>query len=1760
MYRSRVINRLRQLRKHIAPAVICLLAFGVQYARAQQGYVSSIGLPTFTTATPVELGVINLANGNLHLEIPIGTAPQRGRLQMQEKLVYDSRIWVPVNTGTGTVWQPSEGGWRFVTGTETGAVSHSTVRTKCSPEYGGGSYTDYENFAWTAPDGTVHTFSQLLTEFGDNMGCGVDSPTGDALADDGSGYHMYVTSYTSATVYRSDGTQVYPTWKDTNGNYFSTDSNGNLIDTLDRTVVTKTTGTNQFVYNVLNSQGSTYQITENTTTVTPSTSFNVSGITDCNPSTNCTSTITEVTSVVLPGGAGTYSFDYDSYGEVTRITLPTTGQVTFSYTNFADASGQTNRWVTGRTSGGGTWSYTPSVVTACSSQGGQQQVTVGKPSGDSIVYTFVINNGAWATQAVYKGSGGTTLATTTQTYTPAVVAGCTTNLLNDVHLASETTTLPGANGTNISTQKQFTYDSVTYGNITALKEWNFYTGSPGATPDRETDTTYQTASAYMNANIIDLPLTVTVYSAGAKVAQTTYAYDSTALGSITGITQHDDTNFGTANTTRGNVTSVSRWTSNSTNAWPTTIIYDTTGQVTSVKDAANNTTYFSYGDNFYNDNGSNPPSPASPAGPTNAYLTSASVPIIGARTYGYYLGTGKSAFTTDQNSASTYWHYLDGFDRPTQTNAPAGGWSLLNYASTTQVDSYTGLSTTTPSTGCTGCLHTEQLLDGLGRVTQNSLMSDPDGQTNVGLSYDGNGRVQSQTNPYRSTSDPTYGSDTTAYDGLERAISVTHSGDSNTYQITYGASVSASQYCGAVAFPVLLTDERGNQRLVWKDAWDRVAEVDEPDGTGHLTVATCYTYSAVNNLTYVSQQGQTRQYLYDGLSRLTSETNPESGTVTYFYTGTGGAPCSGDPSDVCSKTDARGIITTYAYDALNRLTRKSYSDSTPESDYTYDANTVWGLSLQNTKGRLVEEAESNAKRVFSYDAAGRVVNQWDCLPSNCSSGGTYNTAFAYDLAGNLAQITYPSGRIVTYTIGNAARPTQVTFTNANNGGNYVYASALQYSPLGSLSSMTLGNGIKETLGYNNRGQIAQWQAGSSILTAFNRSFTWADSNGKDNGTLMKVTDLLNSNRTQTYGYDALNRLSSAAESGWNTSFVYDTWGNLLQQNATGVPSFSQTISGTSNRLSGYSYDQAGNLTNSSNPTHSYTYDAEDRLVSFDSGATYTYDPDGLRVAQTVNSTATEYIVAGGQLLAERQASGDWSDYVYVNGRLIVKGDSYHDRLHTHGTNSCGNCGEWTAFAFPNAAGYNGYVIRNGDKLFLRQWQASGSQGGMIISFSDGTNTSWSVMDQNGTYMNQDTSVTTWDYRRFDLSSFAGKTISAISLVTESSTQAGNWDIYYSDIALFSTDGTVGPIYNRETGISLSVSGTSGVSNISYGISRVSGVMPSYDTTTNYYHSDQIGSGRMVSSVNGYPVWQATYTPFGYEYNQELGINRLKFATYQRDLESGLDYAKFRFYNPQMNRFMSPDPADMAAMSLSNPQSWNRYAYVLNLPTVLVDPLGRQCTNGISGNSTTGAVDCPGVNQNTGFNVSTTVSAPLPSAIDTFSGYYALSQLNIVSSSGTRLFRPNEEYTPWIDGRRGGYPQRSSPAWAFTRTFFGGLVSSVGWKAVYHSLVDQGGCDNLMFYTFADVFNPLPGDGVGASDVAELGPKAVAGAGQVAASAYSAYQGLSVPLRSSIYRGLQSSTYGYAEAVGEAAPYALVGYAGGKALVTAGSAAYNGECH
>ena len=63
-----------------------------------------------------------------------------------------------------------------------------------------------------------------------------------------------------------------------------------------------------------------------------------------------------------------------------------------------------------------------------------------------------------------------------------------------------------------------------------------------------------------------------------------------------------------------------------------------------------------------------------------------------------------------------------------------------------------------------------------------------------------------------------------------------------------------------------------------------------------------------------------------------------------------------------------------------------------------------------------------------------------------------------------------------------------------------------------------------------------------------------------------------------------------------------------------------------------------------------------------------------------------------------------------------------------------------------------------------------------------------------------------------------------------------------------------------------------------------------------------------------------------------------YATLDRDTESGLDHAMFRQYNFMTGRWTSPDPY-FGSIDASNPQSFNRYAYVGNMPMRAIDPSG-----------------------------------------------------------------------------------------------------------------------------------------------------------------------------------------------------------------------------
>jgi RHS repeat-associated protein len=106
----------------------------------------------------------------------------------------------------------------------------------------------------------------------------------------------------------------------------------------------------------------------------------------------------------------------------------------------------------------------------------------------------------------------------------------------------------------------------------------------------------------------------------------------------------------------------------------------------------------------------------------------------------------------------------------------------------------------------------------------------------------------------------------------------------------------------------------------------------------------------------------------------------------------------------------------------------------------------------------------------------------------------------------------------------------------------------------------------------------------------------------------------------------------------------------------------------------------------------------------------------------------------------------------------------------------------------------------------------------------------------------------------------------------------------------------------------------------------------------YRHADWLGSSRFASTPAGGVYYDTAYSPFGYAY-AEKGTSDRSFTGQTQDTTVGLYDFLFRLQNPSQGRWLVPDPAGLAAVDPSNPQTWNRYAYVGNNPTGAIDPAG-----------------------------------------------------------------------------------------------------------------------------------------------------------------------------------------------------------------------------
>jgi len=878
-----------------------------------------------------------------------------------------------------------------------------------------------------------------------------------------------------------------------------------------------------------------------------------------------------VTSVGLPNGLK-YTFLYgqdeygneNPYGTLSEIKFPTGGHVRFKYgirnnethySNFAEVSSitVTDVWVSDPITGEDHWSYTfPSAPagsrTLISSVLAPDNTTT---SFTGVPYwTSIFPDVSYATRPSWKaGSEQVVNSKGALVKSVATAYGCGMLPKNIA-----TTLYDGPSPQQMQTN--YVYDS--WCNVIEKDESDFYgcSGNPcavSATPPggwlRMTFTSYAYTSkpSWVTAHIVNKPALVLVTDGnGHPFSLTKYGYDEVAVTAptgYTGFTQHDDANYAVASTLpRGNLTTESHCTvlnqsasfsaatassaaSACTGNWlSTTHTYDLAGQVMSTTDPNHNTTTFAYDDNCAGGN---------PAVPTDGYVKQITNPYGNQETYSYYCPSGQIASHTDLNQQPTKYLHNDPnhMSRLSEVQYPDHGDVQMNY-----VDATPPSTMVTTATGETsGSIVHTTLYDELGRVAQKQLTTDTSGTgyvtDYVTSTYDSLGRLQGVTNPYRTTSDPTYGITSYSYDALGRKIAQCQSDNTVTPSTTCVPTNDYEKwtYSGNA---VIFQDEVGNQWERWTNGIGQLAKVLEPNGASSApSMETDYTYDPLSDLLSVMQCGgpspcqstaaRSRSFSYDNEARLLTSTNPEQGTVCYGLWS--GANCvSGyDPNgNLIHKTDARGVITNYSYDFLNRVLSKTYShdpSNTPFSCYQY------GTSLTgNTIGRLINEWTQSAsagspagtcaaiapgtgfwamRSILAYDPMGRIWNEQQLAPSNSTTGTSRSPcqgsvtgiAYCYDLAGN--QTFYANGINSPSYLGGK---NSLTFTNTYDGAGHLntvisnwsgsagtYPTTLlsaqtgqtmpcpnafssPYAPFGGLANANFGNGLTFNRAYDKR--------------------------------------------------------------------------------------------------------------------------------------------------------------------------------------------------------------------------------------------------------------------------------------------------------------------------------------------------------------------------------------------------------------------------------------------------------------------------------------------------------------------------------------------------------------------------------------------------------------------------------------------------------------------------------------------------------------------
>lgn len=707
-----------------------------------------------------------------------------------------------------------------------------------------------------------------------------------------------------------------------------------------------------------------------------------------------------------------------------------------------------------------------------------------------------------------------------------------------------------------------------------------------------------------------------------------------------------------------------------------------------------------------------------------------------------------------------------------------------------------------------------------------------------------------------------------------------------------------------------IVDPRTNSWSRAFDGLDRLKETTDPLGAT-VKYDLSATNDARNPLTKVTDARDVETlYVRNGFGELVREVSLERGTTSYLRDTRG---------LVTRMTDARGVSVDYLYDVAGRLVSEDYSEGdASDVTYEYDAG-------PNGIGRMSAIVEGFGRTDYGYDTLGFITSEARTL-----NGQSYTTRYTHDLSGEVLSTTYPSGLTIELTRDNLARVTGVTMLQSDGTRTYLLSGA-EYHPYGGVTQAVYGddNVLNITYDASNRAtRLDRSRAGEALMDL---RFTHDAA-----GDILGLEDAVRPERSQSFTYDPVSRLTQAVGGYGTLDYRYNLGGDRLERTVTStdnlpllIENYSyetasarlMSVSVDNSPIRSFTYAPSGQILTDTRPDAemAMTLDARGRMASVTrdgaSVADYVYDIYEHRVAKALpdGSVLHYHYDDQGRMIAETNGlTGETlREYIWFGlspiAVLDASGEMERDRCSEE---ELTRLRDLLATRQATLATVSDRVTRLTATLGAREaTQAEVQARRDFVSERLGTVNP----DNTERVANLEARLVALEARLFDLANNVGD----IGLrLADAQLREAELQVIVDRIQTRLT--------NRENRCARLADQADGTDIITTGSSPSLG----------YIHTDHLGRPAFVTDTSGEIIWDGGITtPFGVSVETMGAFTQsLMFPGQYRDIETGWDQNWHRTYDPTLGRYLQNDPIGLAG-------GLNRYAYVGGNPVSYIDPTG-----------------------------------------------------------------------------------------------------------------------------------------------------------------------------------------------------------------------------